>query len=451
MGQETKVGAFLLVALAAIMASIVILGDINLFRRTTGYYVDFKDVQALPPQAAVKISGVEVGKVKSISLVDGKARVDIRIDPKIKLYQDAGSRIGSTGVIGTRFVEIIPGNPQTGVLEPGSLIQGINGSSVEDMMAKLGTLFEDDPENGNIADNLKATMANLRHITDSLNMAIGDHPKEMKEIVMNVRDLTQSVKVFSRHLEEISTEKKEDFKMAIEKFRGVGEKLDAILAKVQRGEGAIGALMSDEKTAGEVKEAVTSIKETAQSAKKVVGRFTMINTYWNYRYRYDFKDDEGRSDIGVTFVPRPGKFYSIGATNVGEPVHNESTEAFERKNRIMAVMGADYGPFTGYAGAIRSRGGVGAAFRPLWKSAKFKDRLSIQAEASDFSRDRVVKGERLDRTWMAVGLHAAITRWWWIGVRGEDILERSAFQAYTNIVFRDEDFAYLMGLASVAR
>jgi hypothetical protein len=45
----------------------------------------------------------------------------------------------------------------------------------------------------------------------------------------------------------------------------------------------------------------------------------------------------------------------------------------------------------------------------------------------------------------------AITRWLWVGVRAEDILERPAIMGYTNIVFRDEDLAYLLGFASVAR
>jgi hypothetical protein len=324
------------------------------------------------------------------------------------------------------------------------VIQGGKGGSLEEMVSNLGSLFEDDAQYGNAMTNLKATIANLRHVSESLNVALGDHPKELEDIVLSVR-------TFTKDLAEISTERKEDFKEAIAKFKDVGVKLDSILAKIDKGEGAIGALVSDKKTEKDVKEAVSSLKDTAVSAKKVLGRFTMINTYWNYRLRYDYRDEETRSDLAVNFVPRPGKFYSFGATNLGQTVTDEKHLVYERKNRIMAVAGLSNGPLTGYAGVIRSRAGVGLTVKPLWKVRALKDRLALNAEAADFSRDRVVNGTRLDRAWVAAGLNFAITRWLWLGVRTEDILERPAFQAYTNIVLRDEDLAYLLGFATVAR
>lgn len=444
-------GLFLLFALGAILTGVFFIGNIRLFKRTVTYYIDFQDVEALPPKAAVKVAGVEVGKVKRVQLADGHARVTIHIDPKLGVYENARGSIGSTGIIGTRFVELKPGDPQYKKLEPGATIRGEDGKSINEMVSKLSTLFEDDEQYGNAVKNLKATLANIRNVSESLNQALGQHGQELEEIVLNVRDLTQSIKVFSRHLEEISTERKDDVKVTLERFRGVSEKLDALLAKLSRGEGTLGTLIADDKAGQEVKEAITSIKDTAASAKKVLGRFAMINTYWNYRMRYDFRDSEARSDAGITIVPRSGKFYAVGVTNIGESISDEKNRAYERKNRITAVMGADWGAFTGYAGAIRSDGGVGLNFRPLWFSPKWNRRLELTAEAMDFSRDRVVNGDKLDRAFVALGGHFAVQRWLWIGARVEDVLERAAFMAYTNIVFRDEDLAYLLGFASVAR
>jgi phospholipid/cholesterol/gamma-HCH transport system substrate-binding protein len=444
MSQETKVGMFLLCAIGAILASILLLGNVDLFARRTAYYVDFDDVQALPPKAAVKISGVEIGKVANVDLIEGRARVTIGVRKGITLYQNARAKIGSTGIIGTRFVELIPGTPSAGELSPKSVIQGMKGGSLEDMVSNLGSIFDDDEKYGNAMQNLKATIANIRRVSESLNVALGQHPKELEEVVLNVRK-------FTADLAEISTQRKEDFKEAIAKFRDVGVKLDSILSKIDNGEGAIGALVSDKKTESDVKEAVASIKETAASAKKVLGRFTMINTYWNYRLRYDFRDDEARSDVAINFEPRGGKFYSFGATNIGEVPHDEKHTQYERKNRITAVMGQWFGPVGGYAGAIRSSGGVGVMAKPLWKVPKYKDRLVFSAEASEFNRDRTINGTRFQKTWVAAGMNYAVTRWWWVGVRAEDILERSAFMGYTNIVLRDEDLAYLLGFASVAR
>lgn len=451
MNQETRVGLFLLGAITLILGSALFLGNLQLFKRTNTYYVNFDNVEALPPKAAAKIAGVEVGKVRRVELIDGRARVTIEVDPDISIHKDARAKVGSTGIIGTKFIEIFPGTSDQPKLKDGDSIEGIEAGGLQAIATKLSRLFERNDKYGDAIENLQESIANIRNVTRSLNTAMGNHAAEMEQIVLNVRDLTESAKIFTSDLQEITSERKDDVKVALEKFRSIGERLDIILAKVQEGKGAIGALVSDEETGREVKEAVTSIKDTAASAKKVLGRFTMINTYWDYRYRYDTRDEEGKSDLAIRFEPKPGKFYAFGATNIGKPVDDEKHQAFERKNRIMAVMGHDYGPFTGYVGVIRSRAGAGVNFRPLWKSAKLGRRLELNAEAYDFSRDRVVQGRRIEGAIIDAGAHVAITRWMWLGARWEDIKDRSAFMAYTNIVFRDEDLAYLFGFASFAR
>jgi phospholipid/cholesterol/gamma-HCH transport system substrate-binding protein len=440
-----------LVAFAAVLVAILSLGNVQLFSRSHRYHADFSNVEALPPKAAVKVAGVEIGKVRSVSLVEGKARVTIDINPDVKIHADAKAKVESTGIIGTKFVNLFPGSEPAPVLDPGSAIEGVEAVGLNQMLEKIGTLFDPDPKHGNSVDNLKETIANIRNVSRALNVAMGQHAAEMEEIVLNIRDLTASIKVVAAHVEEITTENKEDVKVAIEKFRSVSERMDALLAKVQRGEGTVGALMTDEKTEQNVKEAVASIKDTATSAKKVLGRLTSMNVYWDYRFRYDHRDQESRSDLAVKMVPQPGKFYAFGVTNLGEVPSGEKHTKYERKNRVTAVLGHDLGPFTGYIGAVESRGGGGLNFRPLFFSSKWNRRFEVGVQASDFSRDRTVNGQRFEKALVDAGAHVAVTKWLWLGVRARDVLERSAFQSYLNIIFRDEDLAYLFGFASLSR
>lgn len=451
MSQETKVGLFTMVAVAAILSGIIFLGDVHIFERRHRYSVDFANVEALPPKASVKISGVEVGKVLKVALVDGRARVLIAIDPDIEVFQNATARIASTGIIGTRFVDLNPGNPKTGEMAKGTVIPGVGSAGMEQMFSKISSLFDDDPKYGNAIDNLKATIANFRHISDSLDGAVGGRAEDLSLIVSNIKELSESAKNFSKDLSDITSTRKEDVKIALANFRDISEKLNAIMTKIEKGEGTIGALVSDKKTEEDVKAAVSSIKDTAAQASDILGRVTRINTYWNFRYRYDTRASEGKTDMGLTFVPKPGKYYSIGVTNLGEVPPDEKHTQYERKNRFTATLGGDYGPFTGYAGAIRSRGGVGLNFRPLWKSRNLGRRVELQSEMSDFSRDDVVNGEAINKPYLALGAHVALAKWLWVGVREEDILSHSSFQVYTNIVLLDRDLAYLLGLGALSR
>ncbi len=451
MNQETKVGLFFLLSLAAILGGILFLGDVQLFSHRHSYFVEFDDVQALPPKAAVKISGVEVGKVKSIQLVAGRARVEIGVEPGILIYQNGTASIGSTGIIGTRFVDIRPGTPESPLLESGSIIQGLKGSTLNNTMDSIAALFEDDEKYGNIVENLKATVSNIRRISESLNVALGNHSQDLEQIVLNVRDLTENTKVFTNVLAELGTEKKMDLKVTIEKLRGITTKLDDVMERITAGKGTIGALVTDEETAKNMKSAVASIKETAGSASQVFGRFTKFKFYWDYRYRYDFRDKESRSDGNITIAPRLDKFYTIGATNIGDPIADESHQAYERKNRINAYMGGTWGAFTGYAGAIRSAGGVGFSVKPLWKIKPLQDLVRLTGEVTDFSRDRVVKGNRIKGAWVAVGAEVSPIHWLRVGVRNEDILERPAVLGYANVLISDDDIAYLLGLATLGK
>jgi phospholipid/cholesterol/gamma-HCH transport system substrate-binding protein len=451
MNQETKVGFFLIASIAAILAGILFLGNLKIFSHDHRFHVMFDNVEALPPKAAVKVAGVEIGKVRHVELVGGRARVTIDIDPKVAVYENATASVGSTGIIGTKFIELKPGGAPAPELKDGANIEGLSERSLNEMISKLSSLFENDDQYGNAVTNLKETIANIRNVSRALNIAMGEHGSDMEAIVMNVRDLTDSLKTFSGHLAEISTEHKEDIKVAIEKFRDVGEKLDSILAKIQEGKGVIGTLVNDDQAGKDTKEAVANIKDTAKEAKKFFGRISSMNVYWNYRYRYDTREGEGRSDLGLKFVPRPGKFYAFGVTNLGNVPENEKHTQFERKNKVTAVMGADLGPFTGYAGAVRSDGGLGLNFRPLFWDPELARRFELTAEATEFKREREVNGQLLDKPWLAFGAHIAATRWLWLGARVEDVLEHSAFMAYTNITFRDEDIAALLGLAAVAR
>jgi len=451
MNQETKVGIFLISAIAAMLGAIIFLGDVQVFARRPSYFVDFDDVEALPPKAAVKISGVEVGKVKKVSLNENRARVTIGVDAEIFIYKNATASVGSTGIIGTRYINLDPGTPDNARLKAGDILEGVKGGSINGAMDRIATLFDHDKKYGDAIDNLKATMFNIRRVSESLNVALGNHDRELEEIVYNVRDLTNNLKAFTGDLADISGEKKQDLKVVIDNLKNITTKLDVVMTKISKGEGTIGALVNDEETAKNVKSAVASINDTAKSAKSVFGRITSIDTYWDYRYRYSSEDDEGRSDGGIYFVPRKGKFYYLGVSNMGVVPENEKHTEFERKNRFNGLIGASLGPLTGFAGVMRARGGVGMKFRPLWKLKDWSDKFELTAEAMDFSRERTVNGQLLDRAFVAAGAQFALTRWLWVGVRGEDLLERSDLQSYVNIVLKDEDLTYLLGLAAVAR
>ncbi|PTL58168.1 MlaD family protein [Paraconexibacter algicola] len=72
----------------------------------------------------VRLGGVRVGQVRSIELApDGGNRLRLQLEPGTKLAADTGIRIRANGLLGARFVELVPGRSDV-ALADGAPIKG---------------------------------------------------------------------------------------------------------------------------------------------------------------------------------------------------------------------------------------------------------------------------------------------------------------------------------------
>jgi virulence factor Mce-like protein len=115
--------AIIVVAVAAYFA----FSQTNPFSKPYHLTAYFKNANNLKPNAAVRIAGVEVGKVKSVSPPDGQtgaAKVELEIQDKgLPLHKDAQLKVRPRIFLeGNMFVDIQPGTPESPVLKSGGTI-----------------------------------------------------------------------------------------------------------------------------------------------------------------------------------------------------------------------------------------------------------------------------------------------------------------------------------------
>lgn len=120
---EIIVGIFVFCGLLCLAYMSVRLGKINLLG-DHHYPVKavFSSVKGLKKDTVVEISGVEVGKVDNIKLIDYQAVVTLLIRDEIKLQEDAIASIRTKGLLGEKYVEITPGGSDTPI-NPGDLLR----------------------------------------------------------------------------------------------------------------------------------------------------------------------------------------------------------------------------------------------------------------------------------------------------------------------------------------
>lgn len=103
-----------------------------------GYEIEalFTNSGGLKPGSAVVIAGVEVGKVKGITLDDYQALVVLDLHRGIKIQEDAIAAIKTKGLIGEKFVEISPGGADKDIPTGGRLRETLPAVDFEQLLSK---------------------------------------------------------------------------------------------------------------------------------------------------------------------------------------------------------------------------------------------------------------------------------------------------------------------------
>jgi phospholipid/cholesterol/gamma-HCH transport system substrate-binding protein len=120
----------------------------------------FADVQNLTIGAKVKLGGVVIGEVRSISTADYRAAVRMRVERSFRLGRDAQFQIRFTTPLGEDFIAITSrGSLRGGVLADGAVVPLRNtgdAPSIEDTFAAVSTLL-----NGGGLDKLQIIASEL--------------------------------------------------------------------------------------------------------------------------------------------------------------------------------------------------------------------------------------------------------------------------------------------------
>ena len=444
MSNELKLGIFVTIGLIAVLLTIMLLGNYSL---TSKYIVNtyFDNTAGLPKKAKVKISGVDIGNIKDIVLEEGKAKVVLVIDRKVKLYSDATAKIVSMGIIGTKYVEINPGTPGNKIIDHGQTINTAKGASLEELIENAVKKVDEvlgnasNSLNKDFFQNLYDTVENLKKVSKT----IADKEKQIGQVIDNFKN-------FSSDLYSVTQQNKQDIRDIVLELKKVSGKIDEIVTKINEGDGTIAKLINDEEMAEKLKDTVGDIKVTVEQLQEFVSRTKKLEIDWEYMGRFDTRNEKYRNDFGIRFRPNNHKFYYIGINNIGN--YTNEDDEFERNNlnKIDALIGFRSENLEAYGGVMRSKGGVGVGWSPFDKIYGPMRRLYINAEA--IFRTETAKKDDPDRDKpnIVLGARLGIFNWLYVGVQVEDTLTKTNVMPYIKLKVTDEDLASIFGVAGIA-
>lgn len=128
---ELKVGIFIAVGILLFFMIVFSIGDVYFIRR--GYHIKilFNFASGITESAPVRLAGVNVGQVDKIEVFydENEKKTKVRLvawinDDEIKIERDSMALINTLGLLGEKYLEILPGQEADDFLKPDEEIIG---------------------------------------------------------------------------------------------------------------------------------------------------------------------------------------------------------------------------------------------------------------------------------------------------------------------------------------
>ena len=252
-GTAIKLGAFALVLLMFTALIIVVFGQVR-FDRTTGYTAIFSNASGLRSGQFVRASGVEVGKVKDVTLLEGgsKVKVDFAVDRSLELFDETTASIRYLNLIGDRYLELSRGDSNTR-MPAGGTIPVERTQPALDLDALIGgfrPVFQSlEPEKVNtIAQSIitvfqgqGGTINDILDQTASRTAALADRDQAIGEVINNLNTVLDTT---VRHQQQFDDTVK-NFEVLITGLKNRADPLATSVAEISDAAGTIGDLLAD--------------------------------------------------------------------------------------------------------------------------------------------------------------------------------------------------------------
>jgi len=139
---ETRLGLFFALVFVAAFVLFEMVGGGRFFGSGIPIKARFNTAGDLKAGDPVKLAGVDIGRVQSIRIADGKVEVGMTVEPAAGVRTDSKAAIKFTGMMGQNFVALDFGNAASPVVATGALLESREQPDLAAIMSKLESAAE---------------------------------------------------------------------------------------------------------------------------------------------------------------------------------------------------------------------------------------------------------------------------------------------------------------------
>ncbi len=267
---QIKVGIFILIGLITIGLMLVYFGRLGEgIQRYYNLRVEFPNASGLMRGSEVLLAGAKVGRVMNDPVIlpdmDG-VYVDLRIFDNVEIPSASQFTIGSSGLLGDKFVEIdLKKNAKSSPpIPPGSTLKGANdGGGFAGMADDAGALVAE----------LRATVGNVNSVVKKLDDGILNEEgiASLRETLKNLQTTSSSLAVASAKVDAVVAHADsaiesgkgtmDSAKKAADELQRALSDIRGLVREIRQGKGALGTLISNRETAENLRALVANLRK----------------------------------------------------------------------------------------------------------------------------------------------------------------------------------------------
>jgi len=252
-GLEFKVGIFVFLGLAMLGALLVQFGRLGEGFKT--YYtitVRFNDAGGLLKGTDVLLAGARIGKVAGgpkLVREGGGVAVPLKIYDYIKIPEGTKFTVGSSGLLGDRFVNVMmPSGQPKAYLPPNADVSGTRETGIDDLTREGGSLVSDlrgtvqklnqETLSSENMQNLKSSMEHLNQATS----ALAESSKKLDGVIEQADSTMASAKKAADTLQDAIADTRK------------------VVRSATQGKGLVATILNDQQLANDLHALITNLR-----------------------------------------------------------------------------------------------------------------------------------------------------------------------------------------------
>lgn len=311
--KELKVGIVFILALAVLIWGLMYLKGLDLFKKKTTLFAVYEKVNGLVAANVVSINGLQVGQVSKLSFSKtnpGRIVVEMIISEDYPIPRDSKARIFSSGLIGSKEVEIVLGS-STAIAQDGDTLQSTIDASLgeevnkqlgplkkkaEDLISSIDTvativkeIFNQQTRDNLIVaiENVKISLRNLAHVSGTIDTLMGNQSKRLAAIIGNVESISRNLKDNNANITNILTNfsnlsdsiARARIPETLNRVNGAVTDLGKVIEKINKGEGSAGLLINDPKLYNEVEKAARDLNLLLEDIRNNPSKYVKVSVF----------------------------------------------------------------------------------------------------------------------------------------------------------------------------